>query len=85
MGYAADRPLLDTTIDMLRTLNDDQLIAIQSVLKAFASDTERDFSFRQLSREEFLARVDEGLEDVENGRYEDIELAEMRLRKEFGF
>ena len=85
MGYAADRPLLDTTIDMLRTLNDDQLIAIQSVLKAFASDTERDFSFRQLSREEFLARVDEGLEDAENGRYEDIELAEMRLRKEFGF
>ena len=85
MGYATDRPLLDTTIDMLRTLNDDQLIAIQSVLKAFASDTERDFSFRQLSREEFLARVDEGLEDAENGRYEDIELAEMRLRKEFGF
>jgi hypothetical protein len=87
MAIAEERTSLQTTMEMLRFLNDEQLAAIQTVARAFISDSreqEREH-YRPLSEEEFFARVNEGLEDIKNGRHEDINVVEKRLRKEYGF
>ncbi len=85
MGYAADKSVLDEIIEVLRSLNDRQLKNVQSYVNDVASETDDDGFFRPLTKEEFFKRVDEGLDDFRNGRYEDSDLAEKRLREEFGF
>ena len=84
MGYAADKTLLDKTIEMLKTLNDQQLSEVHSMLTALVPDDDDDGFFRPLTEEEFFKRVDEGLDDIKHGRYEEIAAAEKKLREEFG-
>ena len=84
MGYAAEKSVLDEIIEVLRSLNDKQLKSVQAYVNDVASETDDDGFFRPLTKEEFFKRVDEGLADIENGRYEDIATAEKRLREEFG-
>ena len=84
MGYVADRSLLDTTIEILRHLNDEQLEAIHSVAKAFASSSGDDDFFKPQTEEELVARIDASLADIKAGRYEDAEAVAEKLRAKYG-
>ncbi len=86
MGYAADKSVLDGIIEVLKSLNDKQLRDVRDYVNDVASEPDySDGFYHPLTKEEFLKRVDEGLDDFRNGRYEDSDIVIERLRKEFGF
>ena len=76
MEALADTSVLDSTIDMLQMLNDNELQAIQSLA------AER--PYQPLSGDQLLDRVDTALEHVSAGLYEDAEDVEKELVSEFG-
>ena len=83
MDMVHERSLLDTTTELLKYLNDEELAAIQSVARAFIIKSSEE-DYRPLTEEELAARIDEGLSDVEAGRYEDSDVVIEKLRKELG-
>ncbi len=84
MDMIQERSLLDSTIEMLGYLNNEELAAIQSVARAFISKSSEEEHYRPLTEEEFFTRVERGLADAKAGRYEDSDIVVERLRKELG-
>ena len=84
MDIVQERSLLDSTIEMLGYLNNEELAAIQSVARAFISKSSEEEHYRPLTEEELTARIDASLADIAAGRYKDADVVVAELRKEFG-
>ena len=84
MKAVASTSVLDSTVDMLQMLNDNELQAIQSVAKVFIMKPQVMRPYQPLSEEQLLARVDTALEHISDGLYEDAEDVEKELISELG-
>ena len=83
MEAVANTSILDSTIDMLQMLNDNELQAIQSVARVFIMKPQVMRPYQPLSEEQLLSHVDTALEHVSAGLYENAEDVEKELISEF--
>ena len=74
----------DKTVSMLENLTDEELQALRKVVMVITNKNANDRPIRKLSEEEFFRKVDEGLADVEAGKYFVSESAEEEIAAEFG-
>lgn len=74
----------DKTVSMLENMTDEELQALRRVAMVITKKNAGDRPIRKLTEEEFFRKVDEGLADVEAGKYMISESAESELAAEFG-
>ena len=74
----------DKTVSMLENMTDEELQALRKMAIIITKRNAGDRPIRELSEEEFFRKVDEGLADVEAGRFMISESAESELAAEFG-
>ncbi len=74
----------DKTVSMLENLTDEELQALRKVAMVITKRNADDRPIRKLTEEEFFLKVDEGLADVEAGKYLISESVEAELAAEFG-
>ena len=74
----------DKTISVLENMTDEELQTLRKVAMIITKKNAGDRSIRRLTEEEFFLKVDEGLADVEAGKYMISESAEAELAAEFG-
>ncbi len=74
----------DKTVSVLENLTDEELQALRKVVMVITSKNANDRPIRKLTEEEFFRKVDEGLADVEAGKYFVSESAEAEIAAEFG-
>lgn len=74
----------DKTVSMLENLTDEELQALRKVAMVITKRNADDRPIRKLTEEEFFRKVDEGLADVEAGKYLISESVEAELAAEFG-
>ena len=73
----------DKTVSMLENMTDEELQALRKMAIIITKRNAGDRPIRELSEEEFFRKVDEGLADVEAGRFMISESAESELAAEF--
>lgn len=73
----------DKTVS-LENMTDEELQALRRVAMVITKRNAGDRPTRKLSEEEFFLKVDEGLADVEAGKFMISESAEAELAAEFG-
>ena len=73
----------DKTVS-LENMTDEELQALRRVAMVITKRNAGDRPIRKLSEEEFFLKVDEGLADVEAGKFMISESAEAELAAEFG-
>lgn len=83
--------VLEDTIDMLRSLDENELEALQSVIKVFlAKDKDEDYDelvkdyYKPLSKAELIERIDRGIAEADAGLATDAFQFSRELRLEFG-
>lgn len=76
--------VFDKTVSLLENMTDEELQALRKVAIIITKRNAGDRTIRKLSEEEFFRKVDEGLADVEAGKYVTSESAESELAAEFG-
>ena len=74
----------DKTVSMLENMSDEELQALRKVAMAITKRNADDRPIRKLTEEEFFLKVDEGIADVEAGKYLISESVEAELVTEFG-
>lgn len=74
----------DKTVSLLENMTDEELQALRRVAMLITKRNAGDRPIRKLSEEEFFLKVDEGLADVEAGKFMISESAEAELAAEFG-
>ena len=74
----------DKTVSMLENMTDEELQALRKVAMVITKRNADDRPIRKLTEEEFFLKVDEGIADVEAGKYLISESAEAELATEFG-
>ena len=74
----------DKTVSMLENMSDEELQALRKVAMVITKRNADDRPIRKLTEEEFFLKVDEGLADVEAGKYLISESVEAELAAEFG-
>ena len=74
----------DKTVSMLENLTDEELQALRKVAMVITKRNADDRPIRKLTEEEFFLKVDEGIADVEAGKYLISESVEAELATEFG-
>ena len=74
----------DKTVSMLENMTDEELQALRKVAMVITKRNADDRPIRKLTEEEFFLKVDEGIADVEAGKYMISESAESELAAEFG-
>ena len=74
----------DKTVSMLENMSDEELQALRKVAMVITKRNANDRPIRKLTEEEFFRKVDEGLADVEAGKYLISESVEAELATEFG-
>ena len=74
----------DKTISVLENMTDEELQTLRKVAMFITKKNAGDRSIRRLTEEEFFLKVDEGLADVEAGKYMISESAEAEIAAEFG-
>ena len=74
----------DKTVSMLENMSDEELQALRKVAMVITKRNADDRPIRKLTEEEFFRKVDEGLADVEAGKYLISESVEAELAAEFG-
>ena len=74
----------DKTISVLENMTDEELQTLRKVAMIITKKNAGDRSIRRLTEEEFFLKVDEGLADVEAGKYMISESAEAEIAAEFG-
>ena len=79
---AAMRSELDQTIDVIEFMTDEELHAVRDVTIMSKKAIER--PFRTLTEEEYFARVDEGLSELDAGLREDSDAVDAEIVAEFG-
>ena len=75
---------LDQTIDVLESMTDEELRAVRTVAVIIMNKKVVDRPFSRLSKEDFFARVDEGLSELDAGMGEDSDLVNAEIAAEFG-
>ena len=80
----ADISEFDKTVSMLENMSDEELQALRKVAMVITKRNADDRPIRKLTEEEFFRKVDEGLADVEAGKYLISESVEAELAAEFG-
>ena len=73
----------DKTVSMLENMSDEELQALRKVAMVITKRNADDRPIRKLT-EEFFLKVDEGIADVEAGKYLISESVESELAAEFG-
>ena len=76
--------LYDNTVDMLQMLDDNELQAIQSVVKMLIAAPKTSRPYQPLTEDQLFERIDTALKHAEEGIYEDAEDAENEIRAELG-
>lgn len=74
----------DKTVSMLENMTDEELQALRKVAMVITKRNADDRPIRKLTEEEFFLKVDEGIADVEAGKYLISESVEAELAAEFG-
>ena len=74
----------DKTVSMLENMTDEELQALRKVAMVIMKRNADDRPIRKLTEEEFFLKVDEGIADVEAGKYLISESVEAELATEFG-
>ena len=74
----------DKTVSMLENLTDEELQALRKVAMVITKRNADDRPIRKLTEEVFFLKVDEGIADVEAGKYLISESVEAELATEFG-
>ena len=74
----------DKTVSMLENMLDEELQALRKVAMVITKRNADDRPIRKLTEEEFFLKVDEGIADVEAGKYLISESVEAELATEFG-
>ena len=74
----------DKTVSMLENMLDEELQALRKVAMVITKRNADDRPIRKLTEEEFFLKVDEGIADVEAGKYLISESVEAELAAEFG-
>ncbi len=74
----------DKTVSVLENLTDEELQALRKVVMGITRKNANDRPIRKLTEEEFFRKVDEGLADVEAGKYFVSESAEAEIAAEYG-
>ena len=74
----------DKTVSMLENMSDEELQALRKVAMVITKRNADDRPIRKLTEEEFFLKVDEGIADVEAGKYLISESVEAELATEFG-
>ena len=74
----------DKTVSMLENMTDEELQALRKVAMVMTKRNADDRPIRKLTEEEFFLKVDEGIADVEAGKYLISESVEAELAAEFG-
>ena len=74
----------DKTVSVLENMTDEELQTLRKVAMIITKKNAGDRSIRRLTEEEFFLKVDEGLADVEAGKYTVSESAEAEIAAEFG-
>ena len=74
----------DKTVSMLENMSDQELQALRKVAMVITKRNADDRPIRKLTEEEFFLKVDEGIADVEAGKYLISESVEAELAAEFG-
>ena len=74
----------DKTVSMLENMTDEELQALRKVAMVITKRNADDRPIRKLTVEEFFRKVDEGIADVEAGKYLISESVEAELAAEFG-
>ena len=73
---------INDTCDLLYTLSDAELEAVNCVVSAFAIRQTSDSPFKPLSDDELFEDIDEGIDEAEQGKYEDALAMAKDLREE---
>lgn len=77
--------LYDSTVDMLSLLSEDDLEAVNIVVKRFVQKDENEsFFFKPLTKAQVLHQLDVADEQFANGEFVDSETMEKELAEEFG-
>ena len=74
----------DKTVSMLENMSDEELQALRKVAMVITKRNADDRPIRKLTEEVFFLKVDEGIADVEAGKYLISESVEAELAAEFG-
>ena len=74
----------DKTVSMLENMTDEELQALRKVAMVITKRNADDRPIRKLTEEDFFLKVDEGIADVEAGKYLISESVEAELAAEFG-
>ena len=74
----------DKTVSMLENMTDEELQTLRKVAMVITKRNADDRPIRKLTEEEFFLKVDEGIADVEAGKYLISESVEAELATEFG-
>ena len=74
----------DKTVSMLENMTDEELQTLRKVAMVITKRNADDRPIRKLTEEEFFLKVDEGIADVEAGKYLISESVEAELAAEFG-
>lgn len=73
----------DKTVSVLENMTDEELKALRAVAMVITNKKIVERPIRRLTEEEFFLKVDEGLADVEAGRFVISESFESELASEF--
>ena len=79
---AAMRSELDQTFDVIEFMTNEELHTVRDVTIMSKKAIER--PFRTLTEEEYFARVDEGLSELDAGLGEDSDVVDAEIAAEFG-
>lgn len=82
--FAAMRSELDRTIDIIESMTDEELHAVRDVAIIIMNKKPIERPFHTLTEEEYFARVDEGLAELDAGLGEDSDAVDAEIAAEFG-
>ena len=78
------RSELDLTIDVLESMTDEELHAVRDVAVIMMTKKSVERPFRRLSEDEFFARIDDGLAELDAGIGEESENVDAEIASEYG-
>lgn len=75
---------MENTIDMLSMLSENELAAVNAVIKAFVSNSKGDSTFSAKTEQQLFEKIDKALANADRSSYIDSEAFEKELLEEFG-
>ncbi len=75
---------MENTIDMLSMLSENELAAVNAVIRAFVSNQNDNNPFSAKTEQQLFEKIDRALANADMGLYKDSEEFEKELLEEFG-